>query len=169
MAGADPERLQDDIDLYAADAAEQYADLIDAMAQFGRDFALDAWRSAYDGAMPPERRAAKVTLFCFATLVNDVNELLVRVDRIASGAGAGRAASPMPVVYERLVAVRALTARLRGDLMVINRARNRVAHAYGRLSADDAHDVIRLYVDRVHGDLWRRLQRWLQDRGHRLA
>lgn len=167
-AGAPSRRVQSDLKLYVEDAAEQYADLVDCLAEFGHSFDLQAWAAAMESEDSVDRRNVKATLFCFTTLFNDVNEIMRRAHEIAGRWKRGRPFPEMRQVYADLARER-LLARRRADRMVeLNSVRNKLTHVYARVAPATAHAAIDEYLNRHHADLLRAAHTWLRKRGYRL-
>jgi len=147
----------------ARDAARQRRALLHAMAGFGDEFDLAAWRQAFTAEEPEQDARVATVLFPFSTLVNDLNELLALGAELA-GSKRRRELVPMPDLYGRLVDAGALARAHAAELERINRVRNRVTHAYARASADETHAAILALLEALPRVLARH-NRWLGERG----
>ncbi len=158
----DRRRWHDSVVRHLEDFPRQYAALESAMAAFGEDFDLQAFKrafetrddmEAYNGVQALERAVGRVQNF--------VAELAVAGSRLADLSRLADAGSPAQRAFEELREAGVIDARLGRRLTRAQRARSAIEHSYLQTSAGDVHRAATLVHESAR-DFIGPYRRWIE-------
>lgn len=119
-----------------------------AMGQFGEDFDLDAWRTAYDSPDPLDMNRVRQVTGGYAELVNHCTEMV----RAAVSLGALRPLDrrlDAPGDYRALAQAGGVSKESARELIRLHSTRNKLAHIYIEVRADELHAAVLALLDRL--------------------